>query len=467
MGLGPLKLGPLVTERNMTAVSENQVFEVLKKSILADGFDMVLDLEKSQGARLYDSRNRRTLIDFFSFFASNPLGFNHPRLKEKAFEDKLLRNAKVKVSNSDIYTTAYAEFVQIFHQKCAPMFDRLFFIEGGALGVENCLKAAQDWKVRKNIAAGRGEIGTQILHFKEAFHGRTGYTMSLTNTAPNKVMYYPKFDWPRVTNPKQHFPITKESTEKTLALEAQACREIEEAFEKRKHHICAIIIETIQGEGGDNFFRREFLQKLRNYADQHEAMLIFDEVQCGMGITGKYWAWENFGVTPDLMSFGKKVQVCGTAARLNRLDEVENVFRQPSRINSTFGGNLVDMVRTTRFIEIIEEEQLLNHAASLGKKITQQLEQISQQDERMTNVRGLGLWIAFDLPDPEIRNQFVDSAFENGLVILPCGHNSVRIRPVLDLKETEANEGLEIIRKTMKNLAHKNSGVSVHEARTI
>ena len=467
MGLGPLKLGFEPMEMTMTAVSANQVFEILKKSILADGFDMVLDLEKSQGARLYDSKNKRTLIDFFSFFASNPIGFNHPRLSERSFEEKLLHAAKVKVSNSDIYTTAYAEFVQLFHSKCAPMFDRLFFIEGGALGVENCLKAAQDWKVRKNIAAGRGEMGTQILHFKEAFHGRTGYTMSLTNTAPDKVMYYPKFDWPRVTNPKQHFPITKDSLERTQALEAQACREIEEAFEKRKHHICALIVETIQGEGGDNFFRPEFLKKLRDYADQNEALLIFDEVQCGMGITGKYWAWENFGVTPDLMSFGKKVQVCGTAARLNRLDEVENVFRKPSRINSTFGGNLVDMVRTTRFIEIIEEEKLLAHAASLGKKMVERLQKISYEDERMTNVRGLGLWIAFDLPDADIRNLFIDNAFDNGLVILPCGSRSVRIRPVLNLKETEANEGLEIIHKTMRALGNKSAGGTIHEARTI
>jgi len=451
----------------MTKVSENHVFEVLKKSILADGFDMVLDLEKSQGARLYDSKNRRTLIDFFSFFASNPLGFNHPRLNEKDFEHRLLEAAKVKVSNSDIYTTAYAEFVQTFHQKCAPMFDRLFFIEGGALGVENCLKAAQDWKVRKNIAAGRGEIGTQILHFKEAFHGRTGYTMSLTNTAPDKVLYYPKFDWPRITNPKQHFPVTRESLDRTIALESQACKEIEQAFDQRKHHICAIIIETIQGEGGDNFFRPEFLKKLRDYADQNEALLIFDEVQCGMGITGKYWAWENFGVMPDLMSFGKKVQVCGTAARLDRLDQVENVFRKPSRINSTFGGNLVDMVRTTRFIEIIEEEKLLAHAASLGKKILSRLNDISASDERMTNIRGLGLWIAFDLPNPETRNAFVDKAFENGLVILPCGNKSVRIRPVLNLKETEAHEGLEIIAKTLKSMSSKDQGAAIHEARSL
>jgi len=434
-------------------VADSHVFDVLKKSILADGFDLVLDLEKSKGAKIYDSKNRRTLVDFFSFFASNPIGFNHPRMSEPAFEKKLLTYARTKVSNSDIYTTAYAEFVQSFHKNCAPSFDRLFFIEGGALGVENALKTAQDWKVRKNLASGKGEKGTQILHFKEAFHGRTGYTLSLTNTLPEKIQYFPKFDWPRVTNPKMTFPITADSTKNVEALEAQACAEIKRAFETRPDEICAIILETIQGEGGDNFFRPEFLKKLREFADTYDALLIFDEVQTGMGLTGKFWAWEHFGVQPDLMSFGKKVQVCGFAAKMKRLEEVDNVFKIASRINSTWGGNLVDMVRTTQFINIILEEKLLDHATKMGARMLGEFHDISKQDERMTNVRGLGLWMAFDLPDGDFRKAFIRKAFENGLVILACGHQSVRVRPVLDIKETEVAEGMEILRKTLKEMS--------------
>lgn len=436
----------------MIRVADTQVIDILKKSILADGFDMVLDLEKSQGSRIYDAKNKRTLVDFFSFFASNPLGFNHPRMHEKEFEQKLLTYTRTKVSNSDIYTAGYAEFVQSFHKICAPMFDRFFFIEGGGLGVENALKTAQDWKVRMNLKAGKGEKGTQVMHFKEAFHGRTGYTMSLTNTVPDKVMYFPKFDWPRITNPKQTFPVTPESTRQVEALEAQAIQEMKTAFETRPDEICAIIIETIQGEGGDNIFRTEFLKKLREMADKYEALLIFDEVQAGMGITGKFWAWEHFGVQPDLMAFGKKVQVCGFAAKMNRLDAVDNVFKIPSRINSTWGGNLADMVRTTQVIQIIQDEKLLDNAKNLGAKMLAELQALSKKDERLSNARGIGLWMAFDLPDKETRNAFIDKAFDNGLVILPCGNRSVRIRPVLDMKESEANEGLEILAKTLSGM---------------
>jgi L-lysine 6-transaminase len=144
----------------MAKIKADKVFDILQKSILVDGYDMVIDTEKSHGARLYDAKHKRTFVDFFSFFASNAIGFNHPRFSDPDFEHALLQAAKVKVSNSDIYTTAYAEFVSLFHTKVAPMFDRLFFIEGGALGVENAIKTAQDWKVRKNIRNGKGEKGT-------------------------------------------------------------------------------------------------------------------------------------------------------------------------------------------------------------------------------------------------------------------------------------------------------------------
>ena len=438
-----------------------EVPEILKKSILVDGYDMVLDLAKSKGAHLYDAKSKKTYVDFFSFFASNPIGFNHPKMSEPDFEKKLLEVAKIKVSNSDVYTTAYAEFVSLFHEKIAHRFDRLFFIEGGALGVENAVKVAQDWKVRKNIAAGHikttatepfQQKGTQVIHFKEAFHGRTGYTMSLTNTVPEKILHFPKFDWPRITNPKMVFPMTPKALEAVEASEKKAVQEIKQAFETRPNEICAILIETIQGEGGDNFFRKEFLKSLRDLCDTYDALLIFDEVQTGLGITGKTWAFEHFDVMPDLISFGKKVQVCGCAARLEKINQVDNVFKVPSRINSTWGGNLTDMVRSTRFIEIILEEKLFENAARLGAKMLKELEKISAKDERLSNVRGLGFWMAFDLPDKTARDQLIDICWNNGLIVLPCGTKSIRIRPVLDLKDAEAEEGLSIIEKSAKEL---------------
>jgi len=437
----------------MTHTAVKDVLSVLQRSILVDGFKVVFDHKQSRRARFVDAQTGKAYIDFFSFFASNPIGFNHPKMSDPQFEIELLEVAKVKISNSDIYTTQFADFVSSFHKHFAPMFDKLFFIDGGALGVENAIKTAQDWKVQKNLAAGKAEKGVQVMHFREAFHGRTGYTMSLTNTDPTKTKYFAKFDWPRITNPKVHFPLTEESLEKTKKLEVQAEKEIKKAFQDRPDEICCILLETIQGEGGDNFFRKEFLQKLKSLALENDALLIFDEVQTGFGFTGKRWAFENFDVQPDLIAFGKKVQVCGCAAKMERLNEVENVFKVSSRINSTWGGNLTDMVRCTKFIEIITEENLIENAKSVGQFMLREVQKLSEANEIISNPRGLGLWMAFDLPSKKVRDQAIDALYKNGLMILPCGQNSIRIRPVLDIHKDEAEEGIEIIRKTLSRLA--------------
>src|SRR5256885_8902424 len=199
-----------------------------------------------------------------------PIGFNHPYFDNAAVQRDLLRAAKVKVANSDVYSEDYAEFVETFERVVGlPPLERYLFIEGGALAIENCLKAAMDWKVRKNMAAGKGERGTEGLHFRSAFHGRTGYTMSLTNTDPRKTDLFAKFDWPRVSCPYIDFSLPESEREPdVIAREKKAEQEIRNLVGKRKIDICAIIIEPIQGEGGDNHFRENWLSKLRGICDQ-------------------------------------------------------------------------------------------------------------------------------------------------------------------------------------------------------
>ena len=186
-------------------ITADEVHEILKQYMLADGFNFVLDLKNSHGIYLVDERTGDSYIDFFTFFASSPLGLNHPKLQ--AVKDELGFAAINKPSNSDIYTTFMAEFVETFANIAKPDYMKyLFFVSGGTLAVENGLKVAFDWKVQKNFAKGyKEERGHQVIHFRQAFHGRSGYTMSLTNTEPNKIKYFPKFNWPRITNPKITF----------------------------------------------------------------------------------------------------------------------------------------------------------------------------------------------------------------------------------------------------------------------
>ncbi|MGH7935640.1 MAG: aminotransferase class III-fold pyridoxal phosphate-dependent enzyme, partial [Chthoniobacterales bacterium] len=306
----------LSKSKNKKSIDASRVLNVLEEHILLDGFKIVIDLEKSRGSYLVDAASGHRLIDLYGFFGSMPIGFNHPYFDQPEVQRDLLRAAKAKVANSDVYSKAYAEFVETFARVAglAPL-ERYLFIEGGALAVENTLKAAMDWKVRKNMAAGRGERGTEILHFRRAFHGRSGYTMSLTNTDPRKTELFAKFDWPRVSCPHIDFSVPESKREKdVIAREKKAEQEIQSWIAKRGIDICAIIIEPIQGEGGDNHFRGEWLKKLREICDENEILLIFDEVQTGMGTTGKMWCSQHFGVVPDLMAFGKKAQVCGIMA---------------------------------------------------------------------------------------------------------------------------------------------------------
>lgn len=428
-------------------LAPEDVHESLARHILADGYSFVWDHRASQGSYLVDQVTGKRYLDMFSFFASCPLTHNHPKMHTPEFREKMADLAVINPSNADVYTLEMAEAIETLARYAFPEYlPHLFFVAGGAPAVENALKAAFDWKVRRNLAAGKGELGSRIIHFRQAFHGRLGYTMSLTNTAdPRKYMYFPRFEWPRVENPKLTFPVTEAVLEEVRSAEAQSLDQIQQAFTELGDDIAAIIIEPIQCEGGDNHFRPEFLQALRGIANEREALLIFDEVQTGTGLSGTMWAHEQLGVEPDILVFGKKMQICGIAAS-RRLDEVErNVFVEPSRINSTWGGNLVDYVRGQRYIEIIHEDGLLENAAAQGEYMLQQLIELQRRGFAISNVRGRGLIIAFDLADAAERDKLLLTALDCGLLILPCGTQSVRVRPHLDVRREAVEEALSIL----------------------
>ena len=426
----------------------------LRKHMLVDGFDITVDLSKSKGSFLYDSKHNRKLLDFFTFVASHPLGMNHPKIDNEEFIKEIGKVAVNKPSLSDIYTEIQAEFVSTFFRIAVPSYFKYsFFIEGGAMAVENTLKTAFDWKVRKNFAKGyKEEKGHQILHFQQAFHGRSGYTMSLTNTDPNKVLYYPKFNWPRVLNPKVTYPLNEENLKQVIASENESVRQIKDAISKNKDDIAAIILEPIQGEGGDNHFRKEFFVQLRQICDENDILLIFDEVQTGIALTGKWWAHQHY-VQPDLISFGKKTQVCGMLST-DRIDDIEeNVFRKPSRINSTWGGNMVDMKRFKKILEIIEEENLVKNCEVNGAYLQLKLNELSKlHSDKVSNVRGLGLFCAIDITDGEMRNKVSSKALENDLMILGSGERTLRFRPPVNVSKEEIDLGIGILDKVLHSI---------------
>src|SRR4051794_1686861 len=423
-------------------ISAADVHPTLRRHLLVDGFDLVLDTRRSRGSWLVDARDGSRRLDLFSFFASAPLGMNHPALTgDREFLAELTEIAVNKPSNSDIATVPQAAFVAAFERVLGdPALPHLFLVEGGALAVENALKTAFDWKRLHNERHGRpAELGTKVLHLRRAFHGRSGYTMSLTNTDPTKTARFPVFDWPRIDVPAIRFPlggdtgIGRANLAAVLAAEERALEQARAAFAAHPHDIACFIAEPVQGEGGDNHMRAEFLRAMQEMCRENDALFVLDEVQTGAGMTGTAWAYQQLGLEPDVVAFGKKLQVCGIMAG-RRVDEVAgNVFEVPSRINSTWGGNLTDMVRSRRYLEVMESEGLVERAAVLGKRLLDDLRAVAGID----NVRGRGLFVAFDLPTTEERNAVVQRLHEGRVLVLPNGERSIRLRPALTIGEDE------------------------------
>ena len=434
----------------------------IDKRMLADGMSQIIDLDKSHGSWLVDGRDNREYLDLFSMFASLSVGYNHPYVVKN--KDRLMSSAMNKPTNSDVYSVEMAEFVSTMGRVAQPEYlPYAFYIEGGGLAVENALKAAFDWKVRKNLSKGIKNKGAQIIHFKECFHGRTGYTMSLTDSPdPRKTLYFPKFDWPRIENPKIDFPLNSLNLQDVIDREKLAINQIKKAIHDNPDDIAGLIIEPIQGEGGDNHFRCEFFKELRSLANQEEFLLIYDEVQTGVGISGHMWAHqaftpnncqcncENSSTAPDIMAFGKKTQVCGIFGG-KRLDEVDDhVFSESSRINSTWGGSLVDMVRFTLYLEIIENENLVENAKKMGGHLSLRLSELqNNHPDHVSNVRNRGLFGAFDLNNGDKRDKLANTILDEGAMMLGCGKKSIRFRPHLNINAQEIDQGFEMINRAL------------------
>lgn len=431
------------------------VIDSLAEHMLVDGLDLVLDLDESHGSTLVDARNGRARLDMFGFFASNALGMNHPRLHEPDAEAALLRAARHKPSNSDVCTTELADFVATFQRVLGvDHLPWLFLIEGGAMAVANLCKAAFDWKSQHNEQHGRPPtLGTRVLHLERAFHGRSGYTMSLTNTDPRKTARFPTFDWPRIPTPALRFPLDAHDEDNTTR-EAAALSAAHAAFAEHGHDIALVLVEPIQGEGGDAHMSPRFLRALQDLAHEHDALFGCDEVQTGAGATGTPWAFQQLGLTPDLVAFGKKLHVCGVMGG-GRLDEVpQHVFRSSSRINSTFGGSLADMVRATLMLEVYERDGLIARAGRLGGHLLAGLRDLCERHDELTQARGRGLWAAVDVATPPRRDAVVRHLFEHeDVVLLGSGTRTLRFRPTMTVTADELDEAVAALDRTMRTLA--------------
>ncbi|NYH79309.1 L-lysine 6-transaminase [Actinopolyspora biskrensis] len=431
------------------------VVEELRSRVTGDLLDVVVDLDSGRGCRVRDLRDGTEYLDMTMYFSSAPLGHGHPGLHTSEFEAELVRAARTKPANPDFATVQQARFVETLRRVFGdPQLPRLFLIEGGGPAVENALKVAFDWKTKHNARRGVAVRGSRALHLEWAFHGRTGYTMSLTNTDPRKIRDYPKFDWPRVPSPAVPPGEDWEAAE-LLPAERAAVRAAEAALDRYGDEIACFVYEPVQGEGGDRHLRPAFLREMQRICREHDVLTVADEVQSGGGITGRPWAHQALGLEPDLLAFGKRLQVCGVMGG-RKVEEIEdNAFLEPSRISSTWGGSLVDMVRATRILEVVESEELLDNAARMGELLLSELHGLEAEYPGVISAaRGRGLMAAVDFPDGALRDRAVELAREHHRTIfLPSGPRSLRWRPALSVRSDELTDAVVALRKTLAELS--------------
>lgn len=421
-----------------------EVLETLRRHVLVDGPDLVVDLERSHGSTLVDARSGDEYLDLVAFFGSLPLGMNHPGMAENPeFLAELSRAALHKVANTGFYTAEYARFAETFARVLGdPELPHLFFIDGGTLAVENALKVAFDWKAQRVGSADGQEL--KVMHVTGAFHGCSGYSMSLTNIGDTRVTgLYPKWDWPRIDLPENGPDDTEE-----------ALRAARETFERHPGQIACFIAEPILGSGGDIHLGAEFLAGMQRLCHEYDALFVLDEVQTGCGSSGTPWVYQQFGLEPDVVAFGKRTQVCGIMAGRRVGLVPDNALVVSARLGTTWGGNLADMVRTTRVLEIVEEDGLIQGAAEKGKYLLAQLQALSGLfPELLTNARGRGLICAFDLPSAELREKFLDrlQGDENTL-LRASGARSVRLRPSLAVTHAEIDRGITAVGRVLEGI---------------
>ena len=350
-------------------------------------------------------------LDFASQIASNPLGYNNKELNKVI---KSYRKHPIKYAGQDFNVKEHADLLEGLLTITPKGLDKAFLVNSGAEAIENCIKLA----MRKQKKAKFG------ISFQNSFHGRTLGALSYTHS---KTIHKQNF----FSLPNKTLPFSEDAIDKLKKIIKQ----------DSASSIAFVLMEAIQGEGGYNVAPEKLVKDVGKITKSYSIRFIIDEVQSGMGKTGKWWAHQHFNVTPDIMSSAKALQV--GAAITSKKFEVE-----PGSISSTWGGgHILDMAIGLKTIEIIKKKKLLNNINKMGNYLKKDL-----NDLNLENVRGKGLMLAFDLQNKNIRNNFVIESLKHGLVLLGCGEHSIRVIPPYIVSKKEIDQSLEIVEAANKKV---------------
>lgn len=376
--------------------------------------------ERASGSRVWDTEGRE-YIDFSGGIAVNALGHCHP-----ALVDALNAQMHKLWHISNIYTTQPAQ--ELAQKLVANSFaDKVFFCNSGAEANEAALKLARKY-VRDSFGEGKSEIVACI----NSFHGRTLFTVSVGGQPKYSKDYAP------LPQGITHVPFND-----IAALEAAVGEQT-----------CAVIIEPIQGESGILPATAEYLQTARRLCDWHNALLILDEVQTGMGHTGRLFAYEHYGIVPDILSSAKALGCGFPIGAMLATEKIAAAF-QPGTHGSTFGGNPMACAVGSRAFDIINAPETLNHVREHGQKLQTALRSLGEQTGVFKQVRGMGLLLGcvLDAPYRGRASEIVAAALKHGVMILVAGADVLRFAPSLLLNDEDMAEGLRRLEHALTEFA--------------
>lgn len=390
-----------------------KVIDVMKKNCYDSTFTYPLVIEDGQGCTIRDV-DGNTFLDFTSSIGACPLGYSHPDVMATLVQ--MSRNGAHKIAGQDFYCPEHAELSEQF-LSIVPQGFRAFFINSGAEAVENSIKVAY----RKRFAEGLPVLpGLSCIG---AFHGRTLGALTFTYSKPVQKEGFPQLPVLRIKFCTSDGDPDIDAVNKVLA----------------ENRVVFILSEVIQGEGGYNVASPAFVHNLRKAADAYGVPLILDEVQSGMGRTGRWWAFEHYGIRPDIMSTAKALQVGATAFRGDLDPGVQGV------LSSTWGGgSRIDMAVGATIIEVIKRDRLLDNATSMGGRLKKGLQELVGR-AGIIDVRGIGLMIGIEFETKAGRDDALQKLFKRGLLLLPAGQKAMRAIPPLVITKDEVDEGIQIM----------------------
>jgi len=366
-------------------------------------------LEKGDGVYLYDMEGKRYL-DFVSGIAVFALGYNN-----KAYNDALKAQIDKLIHTSNYYYNLPAIEAARKIKEVSGM-DRVFFPNSGAEAVEGAIKAARKYAWLKD-----GRTDHEIIAMEHSFHGRTMGALSVTGNPKYREAFEPMIGNIRFARMNDFDSVTAQVTDRT----------------------CAIILETVQGEGGIYPAEEDFLQKLRSLCDERDILLILDEIQCGMGRTGYMFAWQRYGVKPDIMTTAKAL---GCGVPVGAFLMTERVARNSLAAGdhgTTYGGNPLAAAAICKVLELFEEQKVLENVREVGPYLSEKLEELAHRHDCIETHRGIGLMqgLVFRKPVADIINR----ALEKGLILINAGSHIIRFVPALVIGRAEVDDMIELL----------------------